>query len=307
MNRKKRSDWQEISQSIQSVYETEVAKASRRRSLWAKLVAGLIGLVAVTLIFYPTSRSKLSTTEEVEPIQEELVLEQVEPEEIQDDSTEAVSLPDDTEQELLKLYRAKKDEYVFNWDVEKFEALKDSFSMSWDDEEGPITLKEVVEQHGKPSLLRYEDGWVYVTYTEKFVERLIDGLWGYSPRVELNFKLENDDWFLKFKSMDYIVSDDIQQLIDQAPSKSYKVEGTNQKVFLKDLVSPLRVGQISSGQGGSSLEETLELLGRPSGYGFRSFGSSSRDVLSLAYEDIDTIYLTFRLQEDGSYLLSKRE
>lgn len=298
MGKKKLSEWEGITQSIQAVYEDELVAGRRRQSLWGKLVATLLGVTGLVSLFYLVPPVQQLDSELVEPIQDEFVLDEPELEKPES----SASSTDNIGPALRQEYRARRADYTFTWDVASFEALKSRFSMELDDEGRPISLDEVVAQQGKPSLVEYIDGWVFVFYSEQFAERIGD--WGqYSQRVELAFKQENGLWVLQDKTMLYMVTDEIRHVVEGAPYRNHMIEGTNQKAWLKNLVSSLAIGQVGNGKGGASLEETLELLGRPTGYGFWR----NSDQLVLIYEDADRLYLSFKRQEDGSYLLSERD
>lgn len=299
MAKKTMSDWQQINQSLQAIHEKEVVAAAGRQSILTLSAIVLLGVLGLGILIH----QGLSTASRQREQFEEVVLQSMSSPSVDPvlEEVETSSSSEDTVGPALRqIYRARRDDYVFSWDVASFEALTDRYSLAWDDKRQPISLDEVVAQQGKPSLLEHEEGWVYVTYSERFVDHLYE-IGQYDQKVTLAFKEENGVWVLQEKVMNYMATDELKTLVEGTPFKSRMIEGTNQKAYLRDLVRPLAEGLADNGQGGASLEEALDLLGLPTAYGF---WYDSRTFV-LVYEDVDKVYLRFERQEDGTYLLAK--
>lgn len=292
------SEWEQINHKLQAVYDQEKETSGYHQSILGRLVVGLLFLIGLVFLFPYSLPSQSEPVDWGASVTEEEILN----EPILEGPGRQLAETNDVELALRQSYRAKKAEYAFTWDVAGYEALNARLSTTWDVSKPGTSLDEIVIQYGKPNLLEYVDGWIYATYTKTFVEHLSD-MGRYDERIDLTFKEEDGVWLLQDKSMTYLVSDDIKNLVESAPYRSTMIEGTNQKAWLKDLVAPLAVGQVSTGQGGDRLEEALTLLGPPTGYGFWK----TSDTLVLIYKDADNVYLWFKRQENGDYLLAKRE
>lgn len=298
MAKKKVSDWQQINQSIQAVHDNQVIVEEGRQSILTASAIVLLGAVGLGILIHYNLSAAPSKGERLDDSVSQSV---------SMPSVEASSAPSSSdasevalEADLKQTYQARRADYVFRWDVASFEALPDRYSLAWDDKREPISLDELVAQHGKPSLIEHEDGLVYVTYSEFFVDHLYE-MGQYDQKVTLTFKEEKGVWALQYKMMTYMATDELKTLVEGTSSKSRMIEGTTQKANSRDLVKSLAVGLADNGQGGASLEEALDLLGLPTAYGF---WYDSRTFV-LVYEDVDKVYLRFERQEDGTYLLAK--
>lgn len=299
MAKKTMSDWQQINQSLQAVHEKEVVAAAGRQSILTLSAVILLGVIGLVIFIH----HGLSTTSRQREQFEEVVLQSVSSPSVDPvlEEVETRSSSEDTVGPALRqIYRASRSDYAFTWDVASFEALTDRYSLAWDDKREPISLDEVVAQRGKPSLLEHEEGWVYVTYPERFAEYLYE-IGQYDQKVTLAFKEENGVWALQYKMLTYMATDELKTLVEGTPFKSRMIEGTNQKAYLRDLVKPLAVGLADNGQGGARLEEALDLLGLPTAYGFWN----DSQTFVLVYADLDKVYLRFKRQDNGDYLLAK--
>lgn len=301
MAKKTRSDWQQINQSIQAVHEKEVVAAAGRQSILTLSAIVLLGVLGLGILIHQGLSTASRQREQFgEVVHESVSRPSVEPSSEPSSMNASQVAEAELEADLNQAYQASRAEYVFTWDVASFEALTDRYSLEWDDKRQPISLDEVVAQRGKPNLLDYDKGWLYVFYTGTFTDQLY--LWReYDQRVSLAFKEENGVWVLQEKDMNYMATDELKTLVEGTPFKSRMIEGTNQKGYLRDLVKPLAVGLADNGQGGASLEEALDLLGLPTAYGFWN----DSQTFVLVYADLDEIYLWFKRQEDGTYLLAK--
>lgn len=199
MAKKKLSDWQQINQSIQAIHEKEVVAAAGRQSILTLSAVILLGVLGLGILIHQGLSTASRQRERFgEAVLQSTPVQSAEPasEEIESSSSSV----DTVGPALRQVYRARRDEYSFNWDVPRFEALVDRYSLNWDDKRQPMSLDEVVAQQGKPSLLEHEDGWVYVTYPERFVDHLYE-IGQYDQKVTLAFKEENGVWALQYKMM----------------------------------------------------------------------------------------------------------
>lgn len=301
MAKKTMSDWQQINQSLQAIHEKEVVAAAGRQSILTLSAIVLLGVLGLGILIHQGLSTASRQREQFEEVVHQLVSRpSVEPSSEPSSMNASQVAEAELEADLNQAYQASRAEYIFTWDVASFETLTDRYSLEWDDKRQPISLDEVVAQKGKPSLLEHEDGWVYVTYSERFVDYLYE-MGQYDEKVTLAFKEEDGVWVLQEKVMNYMATDELKTLVEGTPFKSRMIEGTNQKGYLRDLARPLVIGQVDDGKGGSSLEEALNLPGLPTAYGFWN----DSQTFVLVYADLDEIYLWFKRQEDGTYLLAK--
>lgn len=210
-------------------------------------------------------------------------------------STTTESTPELPQNDKTREIVADKDEFKFNWTKKDY----DSLVIGQKSEATGDSLTDIIDKYGKPSEARaYENSddilvsYVGTRYDKYSKESYPD------RRVELYFYKNGKEYYLSRKSVSGHVVDERFQT----------KEANLEDFWNNDTFSKVAVGDSSTGEGGSTYEEVIELGGLPQEVNISASDGlySHREEVHLHYKagdasDFNQADIRLKKQEDGTF------
>ena len=206
------------------------------------------------------------------------------------------------EQKELKKKIVEEDEekFAFNWTLDNFVELKVENGGT-----NSPTLEEVIAKYGKGSAVSFATKGLTLTYKTRIIDVPRYGSSGHPQEIRLSFYDPDSNgktYYLINKSAVYL--DDSR----------YPSATKDEFVFKwkQEDMDTLKIGDSQHGKGGMTYQEVVERFGLPSELNIYGSGMSNSPLsLQANYRNFrnierkyDSVTLTFKRQEDGSFYLA---
>ena len=199
-----------------------------------------------------------------------------------------------------KIVEEDKEKFAFNWTLDNFVELKVENGGT-----NSPTLEEVIAKYGKGSDVSFATKGLTLTYKTRIIDVPRYGSSGHPQEINLVFYDPDSNgkkYYLITKTAVYL--DDIHNL----PATK------NEFVFKwkPEDMDTLKIGDSQHGKGGMTYQEVVERFGLPSELNIYGSGMSDSPLsLQANYRNFrnierkyDSVTLTFKRQEDGSFYLA---
>ena len=206
------------------------------------------------------------------------------------------------EQKELKQKIVEEDEekFAFNWTLDNFVELKVENGGT-----NSPTLEEVIAKYGKGSAVSFATKGLTLTYKTRIIDVPRYGASGHPQEISLSFYDPDSNgktYYLINKSAVYL--DDSRYLPATKDEFVFK--------WKSEDMDTLKIGDWRYGKGGMTYQEVVERFGLPSELNIYGSGMSDSPLsLQANYRNFrnierkyDSVTLTFKRQEDGSFYLA---
>ena len=199
-----------------------------------------------------------------------------------------------------KIFEEDEEKFAFNWTLDNFVELKVENGGT-----NSPTLEEVIAKYGKGSAVSFGTKGLTLTYKTRIIDVPRYGSSGHPQEIRLNFYDPDSNgktYYLINKSAVYL--DDSR----------YPSATKDEFVFKwkQEDMDTLKIGDSQHGKGGMTYQEVVERFGLPSELNIYGSGMSDSSLsLQANYRNFrnierkyDSVTLTFKRQEDGSFYLA---
>ena len=217
----------------------------------------------------------------------------------QDDDDES-TLTQEQKELKKKIVEEDEEKFAFNWTLDNFVELKVE-----NERTNSPTLEEVIAKYGKGSAVSFGTKGLTLTYKTRIIDVPRYGSSGHPQEISLVFydpDSNGKNYYLISKSAVYL--DD----------SNYPSATKDEFVFKwkPEDMDTLKIGDSQHGKGGMTYQEVVERFGLPSELNIYGSGMSNSPLsLQANYRNFrnierkyDSVTLTFKRQEDGSFYLA---